>query len=198
MLNLFNHEEATNDFTYIMNEVGSQVLINGQSTQALITNTKLNIHVDYDDRYISTTTELERGQIVHYNNGKWIVLTETEAPRHHKYKAIMRHLTHTFEILIGEVEGEIIDYDRFGRPIYGESTPIYLEVNAFAEQRKIMATTGAIRVVEGEILFTISDNEENRQLEMNNTLSFGGSNYRIYAIDQTQKGLLILNCEKVI
>ncbi|WP_062047272.1 hypothetical protein [Bacillus sp. JCM 19034] len=88
----------------------------------------------------------------------------------------MRHLTHHLSIQFGMTEPEIIDWTELGQPIYdGEPQPIFVEVDSFAEQRKIMATTGAIRVAEGEILFTIADNEETRQLEINHTFRFGGN-----------------------
>ncbi|OLS37930.1 hypothetical protein BTR22_05315 [Alkalihalophilus pseudofirmus] len=195
MINLFDQSESSNDFQHVLDQAGHDITINEEDARAVITNVKLNINVDYDDRYISTLHDIKRGDVIDYNSRKWIILSEVEAMRHHKYKAIMRHLTHNIQVKIGE-ENEIVDYDRFGRPIYGDIVPIYKNIGAYAEQRRMVTTSGLIRAVDGDIMLTVSDNEDAQLIEQNHEFDFGGNMFRIYGIDKTQKGLLILNCER--
>lgn len=63
MVNLFTNDNA--DFAFLLDQMGSDVLINDNPVKALITNT--NLEQNYDDKKISSLSPLKRGDIVVYN-----------------------------------------------------------------------------------------------------------------------------------
>ena len=72
-INLF---EPISDFQYILNSLGKTVTINDVSIQAVITNATTPKNTEYDEKYISTTSELKRGDLVDYNNANWLIINQ--------------------------------------------------------------------------------------------------------------------------
>lgn len=72
MINLFDFNSTDNtDFAFLLQSAGHNVKINGTNSKALITNPKINVMIDYDDRYISTTDTIKAGDIIDYSNCIW-------------------------------------------------------------------------------------------------------------------------------
>lgn len=57
MVNLF--QSNTDDFQYLLDSLGQNVLLNNQSVKVVITNSTLS--TDVDDKKISTLTAISRG-----------------------------------------------------------------------------------------------------------------------------------------
>lgn len=72
MINLF--EGNPDDFHYIFDSIGQDVLINNQTVTVVISNTTLS--TDVDDKKISTLTPIKRGDLVRFNKEDWIILSE--------------------------------------------------------------------------------------------------------------------------
>lgn len=88
MINIF--ENNTDDFSFLLEQMGSYVLINDNPDRALITNT--NMEQIYDDRRITSLSPFSRGDVVVYNGKKFMVISEVNDRRYNKFKGIMRFL----------------------------------------------------------------------------------------------------------
>ncbi|WP_414852368.1 hypothetical protein [Brevibacillus sp. IT-7CA2] len=86
MINLFVSNKE--DFQFILDHLGKDVLINNQPVKAAISNSPLS--TDVDDKIISTLAAISRGDIVHYNNEDWIILSEVNGQRYGRYRAYIR------------------------------------------------------------------------------------------------------------
>lgn len=191
MFNPFN--DNTQDIQFLLDNAGKDVLINDTPAKALITNPSIT---EYEEKYISTLQRVSRGDIVAYDNEKYISITESTTKRHGKYKALMRHCNYDIE-LPGEETCIIVGYDELDRPIY-ECTygdPIY--VSSIVDNKSFSVDgQNAINVPENEIIATLQDNQSNRdKLVVNNTFTVMSKTWTVLNQDLTKNGLLILTCE---
>ncbi|MFD2703935.1 hypothetical protein [Salibacterium lacus] len=185
------NKTATQDFSFLLREIGQEIKINDQSETAIITkNTYTN---DYDDRILSTLIPVQRGDMIEYNNANWVVYSDIAGEQRFKYKAQIRHLPHTLSIQV-DTKTEVVGEDSLGRPIT-EETPIFTDVDCYAQQNSVMTTEGQIRLVNGDIIFTTADNEQAKDISVNDTFEFNGTVYQIYAVDRTDLGLIHINAE---
>lgn len=83
--NLFDTQDM--DFRTLLEQFGQEIQVNNSSTAAIVTNTPLQ---ENDDKYISTSIPLRRGDHVIYNNKEWYVINEIQSKRYDSYKAIIR------------------------------------------------------------------------------------------------------------
>lgn len=77
----------------MISQLGKTITVNNILRQALITNTELE--QNYDDKWINTLYSLNRGDIIIYNNTKYLIISEQNDKRYNKYKVIMRRVPFT-------------------------------------------------------------------------------------------------------
>jgi Bacterial Ig-like domain (group 2) len=172
MVNLFQFNP--NDFQYILDSLGKDVLINKQSVKAVISNSTLS--TELDDKKISTLTAISRGDIVHYNNEDWIILSEVNGQRSGRYRAYMR----------------VCDY-----PIKFNFKGIIKEISTSIDGKVFDVETGQFMTLpNSKILVMLQENTETLQIEVGQRFIKMGRAWAVEGIDRTQKGLLILWCKQ--
>lgn len=193
--NIFN--DNIQDIQFLLDTVGKDILINDSPSKAIITNPKLNVIIDYDDKYISTLETIKRGDMVTYNDNEYLIITETVTKRASKYKAIMRHCNH--HVLVqGESTQTIIGYDHRGAPIYEYVAGEDVEIPCIIENRSFSIDgSGAFRLDDDKVITTFQDNETTRQFKINDTFNVMDRNWKVLNVDKTKVGLLILTVQGV-
>lgn len=172
MVNLF--QSNPNDFQYILDSLGKDVLINNQPVKAVISNSTLSTEVD--DKKISTLTAISRGNIVHYNNEDWIILSEVNGQRNGRYRAYMR----------------VCDYS-----IKFNFKGIIKEFSTIIDGKVFDVQTGQFMTLpNSKILVTLQENTETLRIEIGQRFIKMGRAWAVEGIDRTQKGLLILWCKQ--
>src|SRR5690625_2434002 len=101
--------------------------------------------------------------MVTYQDEYYLIINETITKRHNKYKALMRHCNFTLEIE-NVIDREIIDYDRYGRPIYeyiyGDPfiIPLIISEKTFSIDDRY-----SLRVASNNIIITVQDNKQTQE-----------------------------------
>ncbi len=172
MVNLF--QSNTDDFQYILDSLGQDVLLNNRSVKAVISNTKLS--PDLDDKKISTLTAISRGDIVRYNNEDWIVMSEVNGQRSGRYRAYIR----------------VCDYK-----IKFNFTGTVIEFPTIVDGKVFDVETGQYMTLpNSKIIVTLQENEQTLNITYGQRFIKMGRVWEVEGIDRTQKGLLILWCKQ--
>lgn len=189
------------DLQFLFESAGQTVLINDVSQQAIITLPPLS---DNEERYIHTLQRINMGDMVTFDDNKYLVMTETISPRNGKYKAKIRHLNYELQFagetrkeLLRDENGNVVR-DNFGKPyvITIEGDPIYIP--AIVEQQAFTIEKGQIRIPNNEILITVKDDEVNREkLILNFEFNLMTKTWKVTNVDLTKKGLMIITCQQV-
>ncbi|MGG4038558.1 hypothetical protein [Heyndrickxia ginsengihumi] len=182
------------DFQYILDSLGVDVLINSVSTKAVVTNTPVN--ANYDDKKINTLEVIKRGDKVTYKNGVYLIISEINADRYGKYKGLMRKTNFIIPIKVGTTQVDTGQKDSLGRPVY-ETVPTYANEECIvANQTASVGSAGAINLPQGNIDLMFQDNENTKKIALNNVYTIAGQSYKVIGFDNTQIGLIIAKCEK--
>ncbi|WP_281868039.1 Ig-like domain-containing protein [Brevibacillus parabrevis] len=172
MVNLF--QSNTDDFQYMLDSLGQNVLLNNQSVKVVITNSTLS--TDVDDKKISTLTAISRGDIVHFNNDDWIILSEVNGQRSGRYRAYMR----------------VCDYSiKFNFQGMVKAFPTIVDGKVFDVE-----TGQYMPLPNSKILVTLQENQETLLITVGQRFIKMGRAWAVEGIDRTQKGLLILWCKQ--
>ncbi|MGA4718984.1 Ig domain-containing protein [Fictibacillus nanhaiensis] len=188
---MFNIFESNNeDITYIVDNFGHEVSINNKTVKAIITN---NVVSEYEDRYISSTLSIKRGDIVKDSTVNYLVITESVSKRYSKYKAIMRHCNYTLDV--PKEVCELIGRDSSGRPVY-DCTNQLIPTPVIVDNKSFSIMEGAIRLPNNQILVTMQDNEANKtEMVTNKEFELMDSTWVVLNVDLTKNGLLLMTCE---
>lgn len=188
-----------NDIEFLIDTMGDTVLINDTEYKALITHSNENKH---EERYIHTLEQIKQGDLITYDNEKYLVVTESVTKRANKYKALMRHCNYsveipgaTEEVMMTDDDGNPI-YDRYGDEIFitVETDPI--SIYTIVDNKSFAVSGTQLLVADNQILITVQDNETNRdKLQVNSTFNVMDSEWKVRNVDKTQKGLLVITCE---
>lgn len=191
MFNIFQLN-SKNDYEYILNSIGEDISINNNPAKAIITNTDLN--QTYDNKKISTLAVLNRGDIINYDYGKWLITSEVNGQRYNKYKGIMRKCIYDIWFKTGETK-EQIGTDGSGYPVY-EYTEYHQLISVYVDSKTFDIETGQIfSMPSGTTLVTLQENEESLKIKLGTRFIKMGSAWEIVGIDRTKKGLITFTSE---
>lgn len=174
---MFNYFEFNNptDFQYLLNSAGQDVLIDGKSARALITNT--NLTESQDNKKITTLENIECGFLIDYDNGKWLIISEVNGKRYNKYKGIMQKCNNTLTVNVAGI-------------IYRVPCIVTDKVNLNTN------TSTYITTLDNEIYIMIANDTINNNIKINDIYKIGNLNYKVKNIDDISKsGLLIMKME---
>lgn len=175
MFNLFENESVTNDFQFILDSAGKDITLNNEPARAVITNTKLNVFTDFDDRHIATLTPIKRGDMIRWNDNNWLIYNEIAESRHSKYKGIMRKCNHEIKFILGGVI---------------RSFPSIVSAKTHG------VDYGTVNMAEGKIMVTMQDNQLTRLIELNKRFILANAQpYKIVGIDRTMVGLVTFTAD---
>lgn len=174
---MFNYFELNNstDFQYLLNSAGMDILINGTSSRALITNT--NLTESRDNKKVTTLDNIERGFLIDYDNKKWLIVSEVSGKRYNKYKGIMQRCNNTMTL---NVAGILYD------------VPCIVTDRASLNTD----TTQYITTLDTEIYIMVANDATNSNIKVNDIYKIGNLNYQVKNIDDISKsGLLVMKME---
>lgn len=176
MLNLFNIDDESN-FIYMLEAAGRNVTVNNSSApiKALITNSKLE--TNYDDRYVSTLEGLQRGDLIDYNNKKYMIISEVNDRRYGHYKGVIRHLPH-----------EIV----FNHDCRFQSISCYIDNGSPS-----LASGQVLTLIDDKITVYLPINIMNVNISSGDVFMIQGNKFKIVTNDTySSAGIAILTCQR--
>ena len=176
---LFNHFSMNDDkdFLYLLDNIGTDITINGIPKRAVITNTSFSNSSSHDDKNISTLENIKQGDRIEYNDLYWLIVSEVNGKRYNKYKGVMRACNH------------IIGFEINGNPV---CIPVIAYGSAIG-----ITSNKYLTVPQDEIILTMQDNDITRQIKINDDFAKWNKAYEIIGIDSTETGLLNLHCSRI-
>ncbi|MDN4070850.1 Ig-like domain-containing protein [Paenibacillus vini] len=173
MINLFDN--GTDDFAFLLEQMGKDITINDNPVKAVITNT--NLEQNYDDRRITSLSPLSRGDIVFYNGKKFMVVSEVTEKRYTKFKGIMRFLPH--------------------RIIVNSESRFYT-LDCYINTTDLGITSGKVlTLADGEIVVNCSNYSIDSGLKIGARFLLNGQAFKINGVDDFSKpGTVALTCVK--
>ncbi|BDH63302.1 hypothetical protein MTP04_34320 [Lysinibacillus sp. PLM2] len=188
-VNLFSSLDK--DFLTLLNRAGVKVKINNVETKAFITNSLINDN--YDDRFISTSVPLKRGDHIVYGNKEWYVLNQVSTKRSESYKAIIRCAEHRVRFNISTYDSSTSTYTSY--EIY--ELPCLMELSSqfgLNDDRFVISA-------EGELQLTLQDNAITRGIydsfvnatSKKHDVYIDGRQYEYTGFIFTDKGLVHIN-----
>lgn len=183
-INLFKPNQ--NDFKQMLSIGGKQVSLNSQKILALVTNADT---YQFDDKRLSTDRTFSRGDIVHYDDDYYMVVTQV-AHRYESFNGQMRrlenHIYFNMSFLSGAPDKYIMKI-----PVIPQKTG---EFNL-----KTNNTWGIIDVVQRISLFVPQNEYTKRIIELENQpngiIVFGRRPYKIIGVTNNDKGMYAINLE---
>ncbi|GIP52213.1 Ig-like domain-containing protein [Paenibacillus vini] len=173
MINLFDN--GTDDFQFLLDQMGSDVTIRDNQVRALITNT--NLEQNYDDKKITSLSPFSRGDIVVYNGKKYLVISEVNEKRYNKFKGIMRFLPHTIIV---------------------NSESLFYTLDCYINTTDLGITTGKVlTLADGEIIVNCSNYSMDSNLKLGARFLLNGQAWKVTGVDDfSQPGMVALTCAK--
>lgn len=170
-MNLFNID---NDIDYLIAQAGKEIVINGKTATGIIGS--MSDNKVYDDKKIITRSAIDRGNIIDYSNGRYLVISEINDMRFDTYfKGVMRRCNYNIKFNFG---GDIKEF-----PAIIETQVLDIDTGKF------------ISVPSGKIIVTMQDNTETQKIKLQDKFIKMGSAWQIQGIDKSKVGLLILHCD---
>lgn len=183
-INLFKPEK--NDFKQMLSIGGKQVSLNSQKILALVTNEDTH---QFDDKRLSTDRMFSRGDIVHYDDDYYMVVTQV-AHRYESFNGQMRRLENHIYLNMSFLSDAPNKYI-MKIPVIPQKTG---EFNL-----KTNNTWGIIDVVQRISLFVPQNEYTSRIIELENKpkgiIIFGRRPYNIIGVTNNDKGMYAINLE---
>lgn len=155
-------------------EKGESIIINATQTTAIISDATDKPSY-YDDKYIRTDVSLKTGDIIEYQNNKWIVISQ-EDKNEKSYKAKMRRSNYKVKVVLDEV---LHEFDA-----------IIETVNVSINESKYVDTAA------GKITVTITTGLFSNDIDINNRFIKLGYAWKVVGVDRSKIGLNIIHAEK--
>ncbi|WP_346234431.1 hypothetical protein MKY04_11935 [Lysinibacillus telephonicus] len=178
-----------NDFKVFLDRAGTTIKVNNIETEAIISNTPMN---ELDDKYVSTITELKRGDHIIYNGKDYYVINQVKTKRYESYKAIIRCAEHyiKFNLSIKDRENyKYVAYDIKQVPCIVQTTTDF----GLDEGKQVV-------LAEGELALFVQDNATTRAIYKSFTdiitkhdIIIDNRQYEYTGFDFIKKGLVRIN-----
>jgi len=187
-MEMFNvMKTMSNDFRNLLSMAGKEIYINGEEKYALISN--IRTLKEFNDKYISTEFNMQRGDIIFYDNKYWMITTQVGSPRYESYKAQIRQVEHDLIFNLSFLNNPSQKYLLKCPSIVSKTSDFTQEYSR---------TTGMI-MINSEIHVFVQDNEKTRRIiELVNKaygrILFGKRSYEITGISSVNKGVLDITC----
>lgn len=172
-MNIFDF--PNNDYLYLLSMAGDDIFINDTMSpiKALINNLPVNRQADI--RTISTTTEIKRGDLVNWDGGNWLIISDIGHKRYSYYKGIIQKCNYNIKF---NFQGTIKEF-----PAIVDSRVFDVETNQY------------LSIPAGKIVVTMQDNNDSGNIEINDRFIKMKQAWKVTGIDRTKNGLLMLYCD---
>ncbi|TFJ93655.1 hypothetical protein [Lentibacillus salicampi] len=187
------------EFTNLVNDFGVPVTLNDETTtrKAILSSQTLSDTLpDFDDKTIHSDFPIKRGDVITYNDTKYLIISDVQAKRSYEYKATIRPMTNAFQFTY-MTDGYYEETDRFGNPIWiREPEEVTEDLPCIAQQEgSPTIESGQIRLPEERIIVIMSDDNISQQIEINSNHQMMNDTYNIVNINLLQSGLRIFTME---
>jgi len=160
-----------------------EVLINYEKHAKIIMNQKWDADGEAM-KVIGHIVDIERGNLIEYNNEYWLVVTKPEDNRIYR-KAEVRLCSTSFPVKLEDKE-MLIGYDKLNRPIYetiaGEITNLPCLVKMNDASTAIADVNEPVNLLDNQVMVTIPYTEA-PSIALNEQFSLYNEIYRIIRID---------------
>lgn len=173
-MDIFKHVDS--DFNYIQSMAGDDILINDdtQAKKAIINNLPVNGQSDL--RTISSTEELNRGDYITWDSGKWLIISEIGHKRFNYYKGLIQHCNYNIKFIFSD--GMVREF-----PSIVDSRYFDVETHQY------------INIATGKVIVTMQVNEDSQKIELNKRFIKMGNAFKVVGKDLTKNGLMVLYCD---
>jgi len=154
---------------------GDDIFINDTMSpiKALINNLSVNRQADI--RTISTTSEIKRGDLINWNGGNWLIISEIGHKRYSYYKGIIQKCNYNIKF---NFQGTIKQF-----PAIVDSRVFDIETNQY------------VSIPAGKIVVTLPNNADTDNITLGQRFISMKQAWKVTGIDRTKNGLLVLWCE---
>jgi len=172
-VNIFDFPQK--DYLYLLSMAGDDIYLNNDTMpkKALINNLPVNRQADI--RTISTTTEIKRGDLVNWDGGNWLIISDIGHKRYSYYKGIIQKCNYNIKF---NFQGTIKEF-----PAIVDSKVFDVETNQF------------FSVPAGKIVVTLPNNADTDNITLGQRFISMKQAWKVSGIDRTKNGLLILHCD---
>ena len=172
-MNIFDFPQ--NDYLYLLSMAGDDIFINDTMSpiKALINNLPVNRQADI--RTIATKEEIKRGDLINWDGGNWLIISEIGQKRYTYYKGIIQRCNYNIKF---NFEGTIKQF-----PAIADSKVFDVETNQY------------LSVPAGKIVVTMQSNADSENIKINDRFIKMKNAWKVTGIDRTKNGLLILHCD---
>lgn len=155
-------------------EKGEIITINGEQNTAIISDVTEKLSY-YDDKYIRTDGQLKTGDIIVYQNKKWIVISQVDK-NEKSYKAKMRRINYKIKVVLDEALHEF---------------------DSIIENIGVATDEGrSIDTIAGKITVTISEGVISNKIDVNKRFVKLGYVWKVIGVDRSKNGLNVIHAEK--
>lgn len=157
---------------FFLYEKGEDIKINGVEQIAIIMDAVEKLTY-YDDKIIRCKCQIKTGDIVEYNNLKYIIISQIDKEEN-SFRARIRKCSYRIAF---NWSGNIKWFD------------------CIEESKVFDVSTGTyISVASGNIYITVQYNADTRNIALNNRFYVTNQPFKITGIDKSQEGLIKFNC----
>jgi hypothetical protein len=172
-LNIFDFPQ--NDYLYLLSMAGDDIFINDTMSpiKALINNLPVNRQADI--RTIATKEEIKRGDLINWDGGNWLIISEIGHKRYTYYKGIIQRCNYNIKF---NFQGTIKEF-----PAIVDSRVFDVETNQY------------LSIPAGKIVVTMQSNVDSENINIGQRFIKMKTAWKVTGIDRTKNGLLILWCD---
>jgi len=172
-LNIFDFPQ--NDYLYLLSMAGDDIYINNGTIpkKALINNLPVNRQADI--RTIATKEEIKRGDLINWDGGNWLIISEIGHKRYTYYKGIIQRCNYNIKF---NFQGTIKQF-----PAIVDSRVFDVETNQY------------LSIPAGKIVVTLPNNADTDNITLGQRFISMKNAWKVSGIDRTKNGLLVLWCE---
>ncbi len=172
-MNIFDFPQ--NDYLYLLSMAGDDIFINDTMSpiKALINNLPVNRQADI--RTIATKEEIKRGDLINWDGGNWLIISEIGHKRYTYYKGIIQRCNYNIKF---NFQGTIKEF-----PAIVDSRVFDVETNQY------------LSIPAGKIVVTMQSNVDSENINIGQRFIKMKTAWKVTGIDRTKNGLLILWCD---
>lgn len=172
-VNIFDFPQ--NDYLYLLSIAGDDIYINNDTMpkKALINNLPVNRQADI--RTIATKEEIKRGDLINWDGGNWLIISEIGHKRYSYYKGIIQKCNYNIKF---NFSGTIKQF-----PCIADSKIFDIETNQY------------LSIPAGKIVVTLPNNADTDNITLGQRFISMKNAWKVSGIDRTKNGLLVLWCE---
>jgi len=154
---------------------GDDIYLNNDTMpkKALINNLPVNRQADI--RTIATKEEIKRGDLINWDGGNWLIISEIGHKRYTYYKGIIQRCNYNIKF---NFEGTIKQF-----PAIVDSRVFDVETNQY------------LSIPAGKIVVTMQSNVDSENINIGQRFIKMKQAWKVTGIDRTKNGLLVLWCD---